>query len=242
MTVVARKASSKVRFTIIHAFAASLALHGLIVAPFALQWSAPPEDDDEVLVLDLTGMETDEQIDEKLKERTQGIPGSDSASRQEKKTAEASESSPVDAAQGNASPKMAGAASSQPAASASAAAGSPGPLDAKGIEQEQESRRIARRVEIQIDPLQAYAKALTKKVQLKLVYPEAGRRAGWRGSPVVAFTILADGAIAEGSLKIVTSSGQSKLDESALRTIRACAPFAPPPRVIELKISVTYGR
>jgi periplasmic protein TonB len=53
---------------------------------------------------------------------------------------------------------------------------------------------------------------------------------------------LPDGALKADSLKLVSSRGQPKLDESALKTIRACAPFDPAPHEITLKITVKYGR
>jgi protein TonB len=43
-------------------------------------------------------------------------------------------------------------------------------------------------------------------------------------------------------LKIVESSGQPKLDASALKTIRASAPFAPPPKEMTVAIAVAFGR
>jgi periplasmic protein TonB len=78
-------------------------------------------------------------------------------------------------------------------------------------------------------------------VQSRLVYPETGRWAGLRGSAAVSSTILPDSALSPESLRIVSSSGEAKLDESALQTIRAAAPFEPPKREITLKITVIYG-
>jgi hypothetical protein len=44
------------------------------------------------------------------------------------------------------------------------------------------------------------------------------------------------------SLKIVAGSGQAKLDESALKTIRASVPFDPPPREMTVAIAVAFGQ
>ena len=115
-------------------------------------------------------------------------------------------------------------------------------MNIKGVEQQQEAHRLRPRVENPVDPLRAYVKALTKRLEAKLVYPEAGRQAGLHGWPTVGFTIRADGALDPNSLKLVTSSGSPKLDQSALDTVRASAPFEPPPHEITLKLTLIYGR
>jgi protein TonB len=58
----------------------------------------------------------------------------------------------------------------------------------------------------------------------------------------VSFTILASGQIRPETLKIVTSSGQPRLDGGALKTIRASVPFDPPPKEITIAIAVDFGR
>jgi protein TonB len=78
-------------------------------------------------------------------------------------------------------------------------------------------------------------------VQANLVYPDEGRRTGLQGTATVSFTILADGRLRTDSLKIVAAAA-STLDASALQTIRASAPFDPPPREITVKIDVAFGR
>ncbi len=59
---------------------------------------------------------------------------------------------------------------------------------------------------------------------------------------MVAFTVLVSGQIRPGSLKIAESSGQAALDASALKTIRASAPFDPAPRELNLAITVDFAR
>lgn len=49
----------------------------------------------------------------------------------------------------------------------------------------------------------------------------------------VSFTILADGTLEDGSVRVVQSSGVQLLDNSALRTVLAVSPFGPLPK--------TYG-
>ena len=110
--------------------------------------------------------------------------------------------------------------------------------DITGIEEQQKAQTI--RADLQEnDRLSDYIKLLTKKVQANLVYPDNGRRSA---TATVSFNILSSGRIRPGSLKIAVSSGQTALDASTLKTIRASAPFDPPPGEITLAITVDFTR
>jgi protein TonB len=52
-------------------------------------------------------------------------------------------------------------------------------------------------------------------------------RAGQNGSATVTFTIGAGGAL--NGVRIGKSSGNAKIDQLALATVRGAAPFPPPP-------------
>lgn len=54
--------------------------------------------------------------------------------------------------------------------------------------------------------------------------------------------LAADGQIRPDTLRIAASSGQPKLDASALATVRVCAPFAPPSREMTITLVVGYGK
>lgn len=228
------------KLTIERAFALSLAVHVAVILPLAIEMRAAEPDDDETLVVDLTGVTADDQSEEKVTEQTAGSSASQAASAQDTRVAQAGERQKIDATPMETGP--ASAASPQKAASAKAAPGAPGSVNIQGAEQQQEAHRLRPRVENPVDPLRAYVKTLTKRLEAKLVYPEAGRQAGLHGWPTVAFTILSDGALGPDSLKLVSSSGSPKLDQSALETVRASAPFVPPPREITLKLTLIYGR
>jgi periplasmic protein TonB len=85
-------------------------------------------------------------------------------------------------------------------------------------------------------------KLLSKKVQANLVYPDEARQAGLHGTATVSFAILRTGQIRPETLKVVVSSGQPKLDESALKTIRASIPFDPAPKEMTVAVAVDFGR
>ena len=54
-------------------------------------------------------------------------------------------------------------------------------------------------------------------------------RAGARGSATVTFSIGANGALR--GARIAKSSGNAKVDQAALATVRRAGPFPPPPGV-----------
>ncbi len=237
MTLVGSK-----RLSIKQAFLLSFVLHGgLAFLLFAVLFNTAAYDD-ETLVIDLNGVESNEQIDEKLKESVGGEPGVQATRAQQQKASATSDERADDATPTEQAPVAGDVPAQNSNAPVRAAPGATQAMDVMGLEQRQDAHKIRSRPEASVDPLQYYAKLLSKRVQKKLVYPEAGRWAGWQGAPVVAFAITTDGSIRDGSLKIVSSSGEPKLDASALRTILGCAPFEPPPHEVALRITVKYGR
>jgi protein TonB len=117
----------------------------------------------------------------------------------------------------------------------------PGAANVKGDEEAQKAQAI-KLAEEEADRLRKYVKGLTKSVQSNLRYPDEGRRVGMRGAATVSFTILPNGQIWPGSLKIVESSGQPKLDASALQAVRSSVPFESPPQEMTVAIAVVFGR
>src|SRR5262249_33507817 len=96
--------------------------------------------------------------------------------------------------------------------------------DVVGTDQNQVAHTIKTPQQEQ-DELSDYVRVLSKKINANIVYVNGGRSA----STVVAFTLLADGKLRPESLKVAESSGLRQLDANALQTIRASAPFPPPP-------------
>ncbi|ARN79840.1 energy transducer TonB [Methylocystis bryophila] len=227
------------KLTIERAFGVSLIIHAVIILLLMIAMTAKEDDSDETLVVDLKGVIADDQSEEKVTEQTAGSSASPATSAQKTQLAQAGEKRQSDETPTEAGPAIG--AKPERAAAAKPAPDSPGSVNIRGSEQQQEAHKLRSRIENFIDPLKAYVKALTKRVESKLAYPEAGRRVGLHGWPIVSFTILQGGALRADSLKLVTSSGSPKLDETALQTIRACAPFEPPPREITLKMTVIYG-
>jgi protein TonB len=223
------------KFTIWHGLAASLALHSALALPFVVNALAPPPNDLPTLVIELQGVVSDAQAEERVAQQTPDQPP------------------PPQQQQPTPPPKQA----PPPEPDEDAAARSPEPQpqivplqqqvppqarQVRDPDEQQKAQVIKTERDPDADYLREYVKRLTKKVQANLVYPDEGRKAGLQGNATVSFRLAADGQIRPGTLAVTTSSGQPKLDASALATVRACAPFEPPPREITVAFVVGYGQ
>ncbi|MBF0347821.1 MAG: energy transducer TonB [Magnetococcales bacterium] len=83
-----------------------------------------------------------------------------------------------------------------------------------------------------------YFSHLKEQIEQGWVYPQQAKHLSLSGNLRLKFTIGRDGRLLD--LKILRSSGESILDESAMRAVQAAAPFAPFPESWQLeKIHVT---
>jgi periplasmic protein TonB len=80
-----------------------------------------------------------------------------------------------------------------------------------------------------------------KKIRDNRVVPDEAKRGRLQGVTTISFVILSNGDIRPEILKVVKSSGQPAPDVGGLNTIRASAPFAPPPREMAVTAGVAYG-
>lgn len=220
------------KFTIWHGMAASLVLHSAVALPFVVNNLTPPPDDSEVLVVELQGVVSDMQAEEKV---AQPPPDQPQPPPQPQPPQEAPPPEPQpenSASEPEPQPQIA---APQP----------PVPLQARQVQnpdEQQKAQILKAERDLEADRLRKYVKRLTKKVQANLVYPKEGRKAGLHGNARVSFTLAASGQIKPGTLAIVESSGQPKLDASALATVRASEPFEPPPNEMNVAFVVGYGK
>jgi periplasmic protein TonB len=241
-----KQAHGRSRFTIHHGFAVSLALHAALVLPFVLYALAAPPEEPASLVVELQGVVADSQSEEKIVQETKGEAKRDQQDAAEQAQSPAATPPPPDDQptdvkedETEAPPPPPDPQASRPGAAARS--GVAGANDISGVAERQNAQTIKERDE-EIDRLNRYVKLLTKKVMVNLVYPDEGRRGRLQGAATVSFTILPSGEIRPESLKIVASSGQPKLDESALKTVRSSVPFDPPPQEMTVAIAVAFGR
>jgi periplasmic protein TonB len=233
------------KFTIWHGLAASLVLHAVLGLPFVLYALAEPPEAAPTLVIELQGAVADNQAEQKVEQEIRGRAEQEKA--EPAKPAAAAPAQPADDPPvDDKDATMPAPAPQQPEQaaepSAEATSGSAGLNDITGAEERQTAQTIRTDRETETDQLREYVKRLTKKVQTRLVYPDDSRQAGLHGTATVSFAILRTGQIRPETLKIVASSGQPRLDASALRTIRASIPFDPAPREMTVVIAVDFGR
>jgi len=243
------------QFTIFHGFAASLALHSAVSLLIFYGLSSRPKEPS-TLVIELDGLIGDRQAEEEVKQETKGddtpeavelvkpveAPVQEASTDRREDIAEGETGKPLtEPLQNVSAPTLAKIIETSPPAaeSKSVAAGS---QDVAGAEERQNAETLNNKRKAEINRLQKYVKTLSKKVQANLVYPSEGRHTGLQGIATVSFAILQTGQIRPDTLKIIASSGQPKLDESALKTIRLSAPFDPPPKEMSLAIAVAFGR
>jgi protein TonB len=79
---------------------------------------------------------------------------------------------------------------------------------------------------------------IQRRIRDRLVYPSPARRAGIQGTAELAFTIHEDGHVS--AVTIQKSSGYPILDEAAIETVRAAAPFPRPPAPARLAIPIAF--
>lgn len=239
------KMNRTLKFTIWHGIAVSLVLHSAFAVPFVVHDLMPLPDDPPLLVIDLQGVVSDNQTEQKVMQQVKGTPKQQE--EQMAKPAQAATPAPPPpddppkevTENGDApAPPPPAPAEAQPTADAAAAqSGAAGSTNIVGAEEKQLAQTIRER-ETEQERINAYVKLLSKKVRANLVYPDEGRPA----AAMVSFTILNNGQIRADSLKITESSGQPVLDTSALKTIRASVPFDPPPHEMTIAINVVFPR
>jgi periplasmic protein TonB len=239
--------------TIYVSLAVSLALHLALALPFVLRHSRPPAQTVEALVIEVDGVVADTQTEEQVLRQTKGDVSAEETDQTKPDEpppppeVTPPEPRPVDAqtepppAQPEETPPAAVVMDAVPPEPDTKAAGTSA-TDAAGAEEEQIARKISSQREVELNRLRDYAKQLSKKIQANLVYPEDARQADLRGAVTVSFTVLAGGQIEPRSLRITVSSGQPKLDASALKTVHLSVPFNPPPEEMTVGIEVEFGR
>jgi protein TonB len=254
-----RRVRPKPKSTIYQGFVVSLALHSTLALPFVLHGAAPRRVEPVTLVVEIDGVVADNQTEEKVLRETAGEPKQEEPDREKPKdtppkpTPEATPAKerPADVA---AEPTPAPPEPIRPPAPAPAPAeekNAPAipmkavgtsPDDILGAEQQQNAQTIKIERDAEVSRLREYARQLSKRVQANLVYPQEGRQADLQGTTTVSFTILPNGQIQPETLRITVSSGQLKLDASALETIRRSAPFGSPPIKMTVAIAVAFGQ
>jgi periplasmic protein TonB len=248
----------KRKFTILHGLAVSIAIHAVLGLPLLASVVRPAPPEEPPLFIELQGVAPDSpdlaevkpsDVDQKHAEPQLPRPDTPEPAkdtpRQQPTPPPPSEEPPMEVADADdalrnpsqpAPPPLSPAVETPPPAAEKQAA--PDDSTVNGAKEYVPPSRQFAQVEITD---QEYSALLMKKVRDNLVYPDQARRARLQGVATVSFVILSNGDIRPETLKVVRSSGQPALDGGALNTIRASAPFAPPPREMAVSIGVAFG-
>lgn len=224
------------RWSFSHWLGVSLLLHALVVLPFIGMRPGPHEDRRGKLMIELYGMVSNRQVEEKRKGGVAPRRVMPAIRHLARKTAPdhhktAAPASPVATAKADEGPvDQAGRSSTVflPAASV-------GNGDA---DQRQQSIGQGDRDE---GALGEYLAKVAKRVQANLVYPGEVRKDGIEGVSRIAFTITPSGEIRGSSLRVQKSSGYPALDANALTSARMSAPFDKPPKELNVSIAVSFS-
>ncbi|MDR1411254.1 MAG: TonB family protein [Spirochaetaceae bacterium] len=79
---------------------------------------------------------------------------------------------------------------------------------------------------------------IQRRIRDRLVYPSPARRAGIQGVTEVSFIIHEDGRVS--AVTVRAGSGHAVLDEAAVATILAAAPFPAPPAAARIAIPISF--
>jgi len=72
----------------------------------------------------------------------------------------------------------------------------------------------------------------------ELSFPPEAVDKGWDGSVKVSFTVQCDGRV--DSIHVMTSSGHSVLDQSAIDAVKHAAPYPKSPKKVEIQMPISY--
>jgi len=231
----------RARFTIVHGYVLSIALHSAVAIPFVAHRLLPRPEEPPILVINLQYIVADEQTEQQVLEQVKGAADPEKSVETPKPVQAVPPPEPLPEPPPEPQPEK--------MQDAPVPVVTPPPLPPKDVSPGRDKQSVVGTDQSQVartvkpdqdedDELSEYVKVLSKKVRDNLVYPPNGRPA----SAVVAFTILADGKLRADSLRIAESTGQPRLDASALQTIRASAPFPKPPKELSVAIIVDFER
>jgi periplasmic protein TonB len=229
------------RFRFCQWLAVSLLLHAAVVALFVLATGvhAPPHISHHRLHIDLAGMVSDRQV----QERKGGTSASPAPKAQPREQAKKGPSPEKDKTQEKAreekasdTPGVTDEKAGRADTSAPAPAGSGG---APGEGPSQRAQSLAHHDQ-DTDRTRLYVARLAKRIRANLVYPEEMRKSGVEGISTIAFIITESGTVKANSLRVQKSSGYAALDSNALKSAQISAPFERPHKELTVTIAVAF--
>ncbi len=227
-----------------YSLSASLFLHSCIIVFFVLigrHAQVPLKRS--TLQIELCGVVTDRQREEKMQRHAPSRPHQPRQTRRARripemyKTAMSESTVHVSNTEGKAKTDEQ---AIQPTPPMQASAPLPGASGAGNADRQQRQQTIGGSAEQESERIRKYLARLAKLLRNNLAYPEDVRKHGVEGVSTIAFTVTKSGDIKGDSLRVKKSSGYAALDSSALRSARASAPFEKPPKELNVSIAVSF--
>jgi protein TonB len=80
---------------------------------------------------------------------------------------------------------------------------------------------------------------LRAAIQRRVVYPDVARRMDWQGKVTVGFVLLENGQVRD--VRVLSSSGYTSLDSSALQAVERAAPLPPAGKSVQVVMPVVFA-
>lgn len=110
----------------------------------------------------------------------------------------------------------------------------------KGHDEVNQKQQTIRYEEQPADRMRDYLARLARRIRGNLQYPKEVRKKGIEGVTRITFVITESGTIKEDSLKVCRSSGFDAFDSNALKSVLASAPFDKPPKEMSVSMDVSF--
>ncbi|MDR0816837.1 MAG: TonB family protein [Desulfovibrio sp.] len=107
--------------------------------------------------------------------------------------------------------------------------------------QEEQIRQTVSKKELEASLMRQYLASLSKAVRGRLRYPVEARAKGYTGVVAVSFVITVDGQMLPGSEAVRIGSGSPVLDNAALKAVRDSEDLLKPPRQMEVVVSINFA-
>lgn len=220
--------------------AISLLLHaGLAIRMLGLNRSRPAPPPREQLVVELVGMLSNRQLEQKQLGKTDA-PKTSAPPREMAKKKPPSVRKAPSPVKAKDKPRMSEPEPKPEELPEQAAVAPPSEKNMSNGADMQQVQQTLKTRESEASLLRKYLAGLKQAIQDHLEYPQEARHTGNVGAPVIRFTITESGDILHGSLCVHKSSGSLLLDEKALLAARGAVPMAKPPRQMTVTITVAF--
>lgn len=228
------------RFTFEQGVLASLFIHGILIVGFILSRTAfiPPEAPHHTLMIQLAGVVSNRQTEPQVAARAVPAAKVNPVNQLPKPTASVKSDLTKAPAHGHSAVQQ-----TAPVHTVSTKhiVALKHTVEPQPVQSGQQLAQRLQQEKADAHDMERYLAALQRVVQRHLIYPDEARAAGDNGSPVVRFSVTADGHLVPGSVAVYRSSGSQALDESARQALLQSGSLPVPPKAMVITISISFA-